>query len=219
MVTEMRLSDDVRRRMLELAAVIATGVAHVSYDFTGWSRLPFIVVFCTAWGAWLIWRLQREPEVLDRLGLRRQGLSETAHVVLLLGVPAGLGMFLYGLLMGHMPPWWVVGPILLYPLFGLVQQLVILPLVAGNLSGLKVFSGRPWLVTAIVAVPFGLVHLSHGPFLVLATMFLAGMAVPLFLRWRNLWPLAVAHGWLGTLAFYAVMNDDPFGRGIALIFG
>lgn len=218
MVTAMRGSLDLKRRLLELAAVVATGVAHVSYDITGWSRLPFIVVLCSAWGAWLIWRLQREPEVLDRLGLRRQGLAETAHVVGMLAAPVAVAMLGYGWLMGHTPPWWVVGPVLLYPLFGLVQQLVLLPLVAGNLAGLKPFEGRPWLVTALVAVPFGLVHFTHGPFLVLATMSLAGMAVPLFLRWRNLWPLAVAHGWLGTLAFYAVMNDDPFGRGLALLF-
>ncbi len=29
------------------------------------------------------------------------------------------------------------------------------------------------------------------------------------MRWRNLFPLAVAHGWLGMVIFYVVLQGDP----------
>jgi hypothetical protein len=50
----------------------------------------------------------------------------------------------------------------------------------------------------------------------LATFGLGLVYIPLYLRYRNLWPLGFYHGWLGTLFYLWVLGRDPwvetFGR-------
>ena len=47
----------------------------------------------------------------------------------------------------------------------------------------------------------------------MAATFLLGLAfAPLYLRYRNVWPLGLYHGWLGTLLYYQVLGEDPFLR-------
>jgi membrane protease YdiL (CAAX protease family) len=44
----------------------------------------------------------------------------------------------------------------------------------------------------------------------MAGTFALGLALaPMWLKWRNLWPMAFAHGWLGTAIYYFVMLRDP----------
>jgi membrane protease YdiL (CAAX protease family) len=60
----------------------------------------------------------------------------------------------------------------------------------------------------LVGVVFGLVHVSHPELAVLCAA--AGVAwTALFLATPNLIPLALAHGWLGTLAYFWVLEMDP----------
>ena len=45
--------------------------------------------------------------------------------------------------------------------------------------------------------------------LVLATALLGLVFTPIYLRWRNLWPLGLYHGWLGALCYFWVIGRDP----------
>jgi hypothetical protein len=37
-----------------------------------------------------------------------------------------------------------------------------------------------------------------------------GRAPTIFLRWRNVWPLGICHGWLGVLFYFWVLGRDPW---------
>ncbi|MBL8896253.1 MAG: hypothetical protein JNM84_01435 [Planctomycetes bacterium] len=84
--------------------------------------------------------------------------------------------------------------LLLYPLWGLIQQVLVL----------------------VGALVFGAVHLP-ALLLTVGTTLLALLYVPQFLRDRNVGPLGVAHGWIGTFFYLWVLERDPwlelFGQG------
>jgi membrane protease YdiL (CAAX protease family) len=46
--------------------------------------------------------------------------------------------------------------------------------------------------------------------LMLTTFGLGLVYIPLYLRYRNLWPLGLYHGWLGTLFYLWVLGRDPW---------
>ena len=105
--------------------------------------------------------------------------------------------------------------LLLYPVWGLVQQWLVQALVVDPLRDWGL--GTVGLVL-VGAVGFGAVHLAHPP-LAVATAVMGGCYVLLFQRWRNLWPLAVCHGWLGSLFYPWVLDRNPLGELIGPILG
>jgi hypothetical protein len=52
----------------------------------------------------------------------------------------------------------------------------------------------------------------HLPDFRLATAtFVLGLALtPIYLKWRNLWPLGIYHGLLGVLFYFWVLERDPW---------
>ena len=61
----------------------------------------------------------------------------------------------------------------------------------------------------ICAVLFSLVHVPD-PQLMVATFVLGLAFTPIYLRWRNLWPLGVLHGWLGAFCYVWVLDRNPW---------
>ena len=55
----------------------------------------------------------------------------------------------------------------------------------------------------------GVAHVPEWP-LVAATFGLGLCLVPIYLRYRNLWALGVAHGWLGTFFYLWILGRDPW---------
>jgi hypothetical protein len=76
-------------------------------------------------------------------------------------------------------------------------------------------ASRPWLV-ALGGVGFGIVHIQH-PALAAATGVLGALYVALFQRWRNVWPLGVCHGWLGSLFYPWVLDINPLSDMMGLL--
>ena len=69
---------------------------------------------------------------------------------------------------------------------------------------------RPKVIaTAVASVLFGAVHLPELK-LAAATCLLGLAFTLLYLRWGNLWPLGLCHGWLGVFYYYWVLGRDPW---------
>jgi hypothetical protein len=207
----------VPRPTRELAAVLATAALHLAWP-AEWPRPLFILPVCAAWVGHVVVTVRRDPTALDDWGLRREGFAPTAAAVgalLAVGVPTllAIGAGTGGLALG----WTTALSALLYPAWGLVQQLLVLGMVVGPLSRLPV-RGAPALAVAVGAIGFGLAHLTE-PWLVPATALLGLTLAPVFLRWRNLWPLAVAHGWLGALVYPTLVHRDPVAEFLAILGG
>jgi hypothetical protein len=178
----------------------------------------FIPTCIAGWTVYLVVRVQRNPELREQWGL-----APSANALPLLGVlgPVMVVLVLAGAAFAStrgrplLPPWlWL--SLLVYPLWGLVQQWLVQALLVDNLRELHGLGVSALMLVG--AIGFGVVHIQH-PLLVLATAALGAFYVFLFQRWRNLWPLAVCHGWLGSLFYPWVLGKNPMAELVGLVTG
>jgi uncharacterized protein len=202
------------RRKYEIIAVLATAASKfVCMDFLQW-KLPFIVISTVGWVAYVIYATRKEPGLLAHWGFRTDNFNTVWRMVLPFGLFAVTAFFVIGYLLGTINLTWHIIPILLlYPIWGVIQQFLVISLMAGNLHDTQPRMGKP-LIIFLTALLFGLVHYPYY-WLMLGTFVLALFYGFVFLRERNVYVLGLFHGWLGGLFFYTVVNRDPF----AEVFG
>ncbi|MEN0065240.1 MAG: CPBP family glutamic-type intramembrane protease [Myxococcota bacterium] len=200
----------------ELAMVSVTALAFLAIPKPPDPIEPlatFIVGCMLLWGGYLLANAGERS--------RQWGLAPTRNlgsIVSVLALPfvilvAAGGMWATSLGRPLVPRYlWL--SMLLYPLWGLVQQWLVQCLFIDNLRVVAEL-GRGWLVL-IGAIGFGLLHLEH-PALWAATSAMGGFYVALFQRYRNLWPLAVVHGWLGSLFYPWILGRNPMAELIDLL--
>lgn len=195
-----------RRPALEVGAVVLTALLQfVFYDLLP-GRGIFLLTVVIAWVAYVVTSIRRRPEALRELGLAREGLASSAAAAgAIFFVGAGI-CFVVASRRGSV----VVSPnmlwtALLYPVWGLLQQVLVQGVVVRHLS-----RALPRTVVVLVAgALFGLVHLPHLA-LSGATAVLGVAFTIVFLRHRNVWALGLCHGWLGVLFYFWVLGRDPW---------
>jgi membrane protease YdiL (CAAX protease family) len=130
--------------------------------------------------------------------------------VLPFGLVAIVAFFVIGYLLGTINLTWHIIPILLlYPIWGTIQQFLLISLVAGNIRDMKSWNPTDVAIILISATLFGVVHYPVL-WLVGGTFLLALFYGYMFLKSRNLYALGLFHGWLGGIFYYTVLNTDPF---------
>ncbi len=207
-----------RRETAELAAALGTGAGHLLVELlasttgfgTGWAVPPQFLYNGAAalgWAAYLARQLARGGSATLRAwGMGRAGFAGAAReAVLVAGLGAAL-LLAWGRAADRLPlprTFWLL--LALYPLYGLGQQFVLQALVTRNL---RPWLRRTWVRTLAAAGLFSLVHAPAWPLVGLT--FAAGVPFTLiYERHRNLWPVGVAHGLLGALAYHLVLGADP----------
>jgi len=195
-------------KWLEVAAVSATGVFHLVFQSLGAKGL-FIALASVGWIAYIVSRVRQDSSLWVKWGFQTKNLSSAFFwptVIFVLGVSL---MAWYGLANGRVL--WqghIVFLLLLYPLWGILQQFLVQALGVANLMALFPKQGL------VVAMPVGIVLFAfiHYPsvLLIIATGLLAGLFIPCYLRDRNLWPLGLYHGWLSTFFYLWVLGKDPW---------
>ena len=193
----------------EVVAVTATGFIHIVFQGFGAKGL-FIALASVSWIGYIAWRVKQDSSLWSKWGFQTKNLSVAfiwPTVIFVLGVSS---MAWYGqaqdrvLWEGH-----ILVLLLLYPLWGILQQFLVQALGVANL--MAVFPKKGWVVAFPVGVVlFSLVHYPDGWLLMLATGVMACFFIPCYLRDRNLWPLGLYHGWLGTFFYLWVLGRDPW---------
>jgi hypothetical protein len=199
------------RRWFEVAAVVATGLLFLLFRYLRLQGI-FVPIAASFWTGFVWYHGRREPGVLRTWGFRLDTLWPAFRATSAFSLPfAGL-LALVGASRGSLsfpPHAWIL--MALYPIWGVVQQFLVQALLVRNLEGNLPQSGL-FLVGSCL---FAIVHVPEMP-LMLATFGLGLVYVPLYLKYRNLWPLGLYHGWLGTLFYLWVLSRDPwvetFGR-------
>lgn len=199
-----------QRRVLEIAAVVLTGLGKFIFmDLLAW-RLPYITVVILAWISYILYSKKQNTDILKYWGFRTDNFGSVARRVLIFGLISVVTFFSVGYYLGTLNMTWHIIPILLiYPVWGTIQQFLTIGLVAGNLQDMK---NNRWSHKSIIlatAILFALVHYPNQ-WLILGTFFLAIFYAFIFLKQRNVFVLGLFHGWLGGLFFYTVVNRDPF---------
>ena len=195
-----------RRARWEIAGAVGTGVGQLLTAPLGLS-VVYVPLVLAGWALYLASRL-RQPEAREAIGLGRSGLAGAARAMAGIGGLALLGMAAWGARHGRLvwTPSWI--PLLfLYPVWGVIQQTLVQGFLVRHLADR--WPRQPVAVTLAGAVMFGLVHLPSWD--LTALTFLFGLAAtPVYLRRRNVWPLGLAHGWLGAAAYLWVLGRDPW---------
>lgn len=195
------------RPIAEILAVVLTAAVFQVFDNWLDMKLPYLIACTLLWGIYLLRRSREAPEEIDAWGLGKKGLGPAARAAGALLVVGVIAITSWRIVFGWQPlPLSAIGIFALYPVWALIQQFVLQGLLVRNLETLG------WPTVAIIpvsAVGFGLAHLPDWPLMGIC----AGVGVLwtlIWLRTRNLWPLALCHAWLGALTYYWVLERDPW---------
>jgi uncharacterized protein len=197
-------------RWSEVGAVVATGLGKICFMDLLEFRLPFITITILGWVSYIVYRYQKEPGSLKRWGFRTDNFGHAMRLLLPFALFAILAFFGIGFAQDSINVTWHIIPVLmLYPLWGVIQQFLVIGLVAGNLNEMSKPALNTWMIIFITALLFGLIHYPYL-WLMGGTFVLALLYGYVYLRVKNIYALGLFHGWLGALFFYTVVERDPF---------
>ena len=212
MLPSPRLTDQSsdKQRIFEILAVVVTAIGKIIFmDLLNW-RLPFILSVILFWTAYVIIRSRRSRGALRSWGFRTDNFKSTFFLVLPFAVVAVALCIAIGLWRNTLNITWHILPVLIvYPVWGVLQQFLVIAVVGGNLKKMKSVAIPFWIGISLPAVLFGMVHYPYY-WLVLGTFLLAMFYGFIYRRSPNVWVMGILHGWLGAIFFYTVVNRDPF---------
>ena len=117
------------------------------------------------------------------------------------------GTLAYGLLIGTLIFSWRFFLLLaIYPLWGLVQQFLVVGLFAADIR--KNSRVPEWAIILGTAVLFAAIHLPSIP-LVIVTGLMASITTFVYFRAGNIYALGLFHGWVATLSYFFLLGTDP----------
>jgi uncharacterized protein len=236
------VQSDPRWAWLEMGGALATGLIFVAI---GKPHLQFIVPVCLLWAGYIGWRASSDRSLLREWGLTTDNLARAMVVptgVFGISIVAMMVWSLwqwYTLCESHAvsvsvsvsvsaPPspadcvhrplwlhWHIVLLLAVYPLWGVVQHLLVQGMLARNAHAILT---RDWplsgdvatvVTTLLSAALFAVVHVMGSRLMVLGTGLLCLWWTPCYLRHRNLLPLGLFHGWIGAFFYFWVLVEDP----------
>ena len=199
-----------KRRILEISGVLLTALAKFLFmDYLNW-RFPFVVSAIVVWAMYVIYTSRRKEGLLKYWGFRKDNFSAVTRRVLPFGLFAVIVFLTIGFFQGSINISWHIIPVLIfYPIWGIIQQFLLIALVAGNLQDMKGLKLDSFLVILFSALLFAAIHYP-SIWLITGTFFLAIFYGFIYLKERNIYVLGLFHGWLGALFYYTVLDRDPF---------
>lgn len=199
-----------KTRILEISAVILTAIGKFIFmDFLNWG-FPFVAVAIISWVTYIIYRNRKQSGIIKYWGFRTDNFKTVLKKVLPFGLLAVITFFGVGFYKGTINISWHIIPILiLYPIWGVTQQFLLIALTAGNMQDLNGQKLNKGIIILLAALLFATVHY---PFiwLMIATFILAIFYGWIYLSKRNIYVLGLFHGWLGGIFYYTVLERDPF---------
>lgn len=170
------------------------------------------ILLCLALFAWHIAR--RNDERLRDFGLRADRLLEGLAAISLWTLLAATGICIYAYINGK-KLWHADMAYLLplYPLYGIVQQLIFQAVLHRRLLVLlkRERSSRRVMAAMLTTLVFALSHIGSLP-LVLLTAGCGLVWSLLYQRWPNIYLLGISHGILASLAYPLLLGEQALSR-------
>lgn len=192
----------------ELYAVVLTVLLKfILMDWLG-MRAFYITGTCLFWSGYVVFRYRRDHNILKTWGFKKENFRNSLFSLLpflgaILAITVVYAIFYrVPILNSHIIP-----ILLLYPAWGIIQQFMLICIIAQNIRNTAFFSSRKYQVIITVSLLFSLVHY---PYLVLMafTLVMEIVFLLIFFRWENLWAIGLMHGWIATLLLYYILNRD-----------
>ena len=176
-------------------------------DWLHWNvfYITGIVLF---WLAYILYRVKSNKETLIRWGFKKEHFKQSMLYLVPLVFITGMASVLYSSMNESLSfSWYFILSLLLYPLWGLIQQFMMLGIISQNLASATEGNMNRYLIIFLVSALFSMVHYPSF-FLMIFTFFLEVVFATVYLKWRNLWAIGIAHGWIGTFILYYVLGRN-----------
>ena len=176
-------------------------------DWLHWNvfYITGIVLF---WMVYILYRVKSNREALILWGFKKEHFRQSMLYLSPLIFITGIGSVLYSSMNASLSfSWSFMLILLLYPLWGLIQQFMMLGIISQNLANATEGKMNRYLIIFLVSALFSMVHFPSF-FLMIFTFFLEVVFITVYLKWRNLWAIGIAHGWIGTFILYYVLHRN-----------
>lgn len=192
----------------ELIALITTGL--LKFILLDWleMRVFFITGICLFWLGYVLYRYSVDHKILVYWGFKKEYIGRSMLFLFpFLAVGIYVAVVLGNLNKSKVDILHLLPVLALYPVWGIVQQFLMICIVAENLSGFKKLSRSKPVVIVITSILFGLIHFPDFSLMIFTfAMEVAFLAI--YFKWRNLWAVGLAHGWIATFLLYYLHNRD-----------
>ena len=197
-----------KEKWLEILAVVITGaMKYILMDWLG-LRVFYIGAACLFWGGFILTRYRQDNNILSHWGFHKHHFQSAFLFLLPFALLIIAAIIWYGIAFNATFLNWHVIPIFIfYPAWGLIQQFMMISLIAGNLRTIKRLRLTDSQVVLITSLLFALVHYPSLPLMGITFIMEIGFIL-VFFRWKNLWPLGLYHGWIASLLLFFVMGRD-----------
>lgn len=191
----------------EISFVLLTGLGNLILADWLDLQLVYVVAASLFWTGFVLVRASADPSAPADWGFTKRGFGRGIRLLTPFMLLSVLGFAAYGRFTGSMTLHWHILPVLLlYPLWGLVQQFLVVALIAGNIR--KHSRLRLSFTIILTALLFAAAHAS-SPALTGASFVLALITATVYFRTGNLWAPGIFHGLFGTCLYYFVLGRDP----------
>ena len=202
-------------RSIEITAVSLTVVGKLVYDYCKEQNSIIAATIIAApviafWIVYLFIRLWKEEGIHKEWGFTGKNFIPAMICVGIVGAISICVFIIYGLVV-HNTKFTIniLYIVLVYPVWGLVQQFIFISLFAGNLNDHEKITIDKFLIVLITSVLFSALHTSDDK-LMIVTFFMAMFCTCIFLKYKNLYPLGIFHGVVGAIFYYFFLNKDAW---------
>ena len=199
---------------LELSALLATACGRFLFKDVLVLKLIFMLTATLVWFCYFLYTYRTDKKRFKSWGISFQNFNSTFKELfpfllffILLFVLLGYGLNITTL------SWRILPALLIYPLWGMLQQIMIIGLFTFLLKQFFPTISNT-LIILLTAVTFSLVHYP-STILMPGTLVMALVYTYLYLNGRNLLVLGIFHGWLGAFFFYCLYQWNSFMVGFA----
>lgn len=190
---------------MEVSVIFTGGIFYVIFRkylaFNAWFILPLFVL--------LVIYVILESKYGDRnfkyFGVRTDNLLESTKLNLIVLGPILLGLSVYAWIYGINNPLHFFYAILLYPIWGLIQQFIFQGMF---LSACKKI-GMGYFSIILAAFVYCMVH--HPSVFMMKMTAIGGLLFSFIFYFRpNIIPIGIFHGVFGAFLYYVLRDKDPF---------
>jgi uncharacterized protein len=176
-------------------------------DWLDW-RAFYITGIFLFWLGYIYYRVKSNRDTLKHWGFKKEYFKQTLLYLAPLVFIASVVSVLYSLFNKSLSfSWYFILVLILYPLWGIIQQFMMLGIISHNLVTITGGKMNRYLIIFLVSTLFSLIHYPSF-FLMIFTFFLEVVFITVYLKWRNLWAIGIAHGWIATFILYYVLDRN-----------
>jgi uncharacterized protein len=198
----------INQQRFEVIAVIITAL--LKFMLMDWLNLRafYIAGICMFWLGYIFFRVRSDKEILNLWGFKKEYFKHTILFLLPFVFLVIILSILYSSFNNSLYFSWHIIPVLfLYPVWGIIQQFLMLGIISHNLVTVLEVKVNRYVVIFLISALFSLIHYTSF-FLMIFTFFLEVLFIIVYLRWRNLWAIGIAHGLAATFLMFYIMERD-----------